>query len=169
MSIVKELERVKRYEIFIRKTDEHPHYQNENQIGSPEAFYDFLIRRVLLDERPHEKFVVLALSKDFRIRGYSIVASGSYDNLVLCPSNIFQFGLSVGASALVLAHNHPSGNPQPSMNDIRATNAFIDAGEILGIPVVDHLIISEDAYYSMAEECNETIFNVEGEPNKNVV
>jgi len=169
MSDVIEMETVKRYEVFIRKTDQHPIYQHERDVINPEIFYDFLIRRVGLDEKPQENFVVMAIDYSHRIKGYAIVAIGDYTNAVLSPSNIFQFAMSVGANAVILAHNHPSGSPEPSKNDISATEAFIEGGRILGIPVLDHLILTDSIYYSMAEECNEVIFNVEGDPNKNVV
>jgi DNA repair protein RadC len=76
---------------------------------------------------------------------------GGLDQTVVEPRDVFREAAIVSASAVVLFHNHPSGDPTPSSDDLRLTDRLIRAGEIMGIEVLDHLILSEQHYYSMVE------------------
>ena len=64
---------------------------------------------------------------------------------------MFKFALLVDARSVILSHNHPSGNPEPSREDVAVTKQLVEAGKVMGIPVHDHLIIAGDGYTSLAE------------------
>lgn len=80
------------------------------------------------------------------------VFEGTLNASVFHPREIFRFAIEESANAIVLAHNHPSGDPKPSQEDIRATKQLIEAGNYVGIKVLDHIIIGDGIFYSLKEE-----------------
>lgn len=99
-----------------------------------------------------EQFYVLLLSRSNKLLGIYEVSKGGFAGTVVDPKIIFIAALKGCASSIILAHNHPSGNLKPSQSDIAITKRLFEAGHLLDIPVVDHLIVSEDGYLSFAEE-----------------
>jgi DNA repair protein RadC len=79
------------------------------------------------------------------------VSIGNGNSASVCSKEILRHALSLSAVALILVHNHPSGDITPSKNDIHSTRSIIDAGKVLGIDVLDHIIIGQDGYTSMME------------------
>jgi DNA repair protein RadC len=102
------------------------------------------IRSVLLDNS-REHFIALYLDGAHQIACYSIVAIGTANQCPIHPREIFQRAILSGAVAVIVAHNHPSGSLTPSHEDIKLTKRLKEAGELLGISVLDHLIISDIA------------------------
>jgi DNA repair protein RadC len=93
------------------------------------------------------------LNKANKVLGYSKISSGGISGTLVDPKLIFQTALKANASSIILAHNHPSGNKQPSDADTRITKKCTGAGTLLDITVLDHLIITpDDLYYSYADE-----------------
>ena len=90
-----------------------------------------------------EAFVVLALNTRKRILGHNLVTVGTLDNCTVHAKEVFRPVIVAAGSAVVLAHNHPSGDPTPSEADIKTTRDLIRAGQLLKIDVVDHLIIGQ--------------------------
>jgi DNA repair protein RadC len=80
-----------------------------------------------------------------------IVAIGSLDTTVVHPREVFREAAAASASAIVLFHNHPSGDPTPSEDDLLLTTRMVSAGEVMGIDVVDHLILADQQYFSLLE------------------
>ena len=76
---------------------------------------------------------------------------GTVNRSVVHPREVFKEAYLLSASSVICIHNHPSGDVTPSMEDIRVTKALIEIGEMNGIPVLDHLVVSDDAYYSFRE------------------
>jgi len=101
--------------------------------------------------RPVEQFVVVLLDTKHRVLRVSIVSVGTLDASVVHPREVFREAIGGGAAAIVLFHNHPSGDPRPSEEDVRLTKRLLAAGQLMGIDVLDHVIISETRYYSMKE------------------
>ena len=99
-----------------------------------------------------EHFYVLLLSRSNKLLGIYEVSKGGFAGTVVDPKIIFIAALKGCASSLILAHNHPSGNLKPSQSDISITKRLIEVGQILDLPVVDHLIVTEDGFLSFAEE-----------------
>lgn len=100
----------------------------------------------------HECFVVLFLNTRRRIRGHHLVSIGTMDSVLVHPRDAFRAAVIGNASAVLFAHNHPSGDPTPSEGDIRVTNEMVRAGQILKIQVLDHVIIGAGRHVSMREQ-----------------
>jgi DNA repair protein RadC len=104
-----------------------------------------------LERARTERFVVVALDARNRpVRRYT-VASGSLSTVAVHPREVFGRAIVGHAAAVILAHNHPSGDQTPSPDDERVTERLAACGRILGIPVLDHLIISRAGYYSFRD------------------
>ena len=91
------------------------------------------------------------LDTKHRVIRIKLVAIGSLDAAVVHPREVFREAAAVSASAIVLFHNHPSGDPTPSDDDLLLTGRMLRAGDIMGIDVIDHLILAEQRYYSLVE------------------
>lgn len=103
-----------------------------------------------------EYFKVLMLNTKIEIIAEETVAIGNLNSTVIHPREIFAKAVKNSSASIILVHNHPSGNPMPSREDINITNRLIEAGNILGIKVLDHLVIGDGVYISLKEEnmCN---------------
>ena len=97
-----------------------------------------------------ECMVVLHLNTRRRIRGHHFVATGTLDTILVHPREVFRTAIAAaGTSALVLMHNHPSGEPTPSEADIKVTRDLIRAGQLLKIEVLDHVIVGNPSHSSL--------------------
>ncbi|XOV91540.1 MAG: RadC family protein [Bacteroidota bacterium] len=99
-----------------------------------------------------EEFKILLLNRANRVLGIFTVSSGGVSSTVVDPKLIFATALAANASAIILAHNHPSGNLKPSHLDIQITRKLVNGGKLLDISIYDHLIITYDGYTSFSEE-----------------
>jgi DNA repair protein RadC len=99
-----------------------------------------------------EEFFVLLLNRSNKVIGWSKVSMGGMNGTVADPKTIFQVALKANASHIVIAHNHPSGNLEPSQADISLTQKMKESGNFLDLPVLDHLILSTESYYSFADD-----------------
>ncbi len=88
-----------------------------------------------------EAFTVMCLNSRNRLIAGGIISSGIVDSTLVHPREVFRKAIAAGASGVILSHNHPSGDPAPSAEDIRITRQLIQAGQIIGINVLDHVII----------------------------
>ena len=114
----------------------------------PKAIFD-LVRHY--GDRQQEHFIIVMLNGAHELMGVNLVTVGLVNRTIVHPREIFSDPIRLRATAIVLAHNHPSGNLEPSPDDIETTLRIRKAGLILGIEVLDHIIFSTDAYLSMAE------------------
>lgn len=112
----------------------------------------FNIMSPILSDLQHEEFWIILLNRANKIIGKKQISSGGVAGTVADPKIIFKFALDSLASALVLCHNHPSGNTQPSEADNQLTKKIKEAGRLLDITVLDHIIVAEKAFYSYADE-----------------
>lgn len=110
------------------------------------------IARDLFHELDREHFIIVGLDAKHRIIGGNLVAIGSLSAAIVHPREVFKFAVAMNAAALILLHNHPSGDPDPSPEDHELTKRLADGGELLGIRVLDHLIMGDDRYYSFADQ-----------------
>ncbi len=99
-----------------------------------------------------ENFFALLLDNRHRILGLRVVSTGSLDSAPVHPREVFSPAIREGAAAVVVAHNHPSGDPSPSAEDRAVTERLRCAGELVGIEVLDHVVVGSDRFYSFAEE-----------------
>ena len=117
------------------------------RLNTPEQLAKYLVPQ--FGSAPVERFGVVLLDTKYRLIRLKIIAIGSLDSTVVHPREVFREATSASAAALVLFHNHPSGDPTPSKDDIDLTSRLVAAGDIMGIEVVDHLILADQRYVSM--------------------
>ena len=98
-----------------------------------------------------EQFGIVMLDTKHRVIRVKVVSVGSLDTAVVHPREVFREAASASASAIVLFHNHPSGDPMPSRDDLVLTTRMVRAGEVMGIDVLDHLILADQRYFSLVE------------------
>lgn len=99
-----------------------------------------------------ESFQVVALDARHRVRGVHTVSIGHLSGAPVHPREVFLEAIERRAHAVVVAHNHPSGDPTPSLEDRRVTDRLREVGELLGVEVLDHLVLGRSSFYSFAEE-----------------
>jgi DNA repair protein RadC len=108
------------------------------------------VMSVLRDE-PSEVFAIICLSTKHRVIAYHEVSRGTLDATLVHPREVFKAALLANAAAIILAHNHPSGDPTPSADDVGLTRRLVDGGTLLGVDVLDHIIVGDGRYYSFKE------------------
>jgi DNA repair protein RadC len=118
-------------------------------VSSHDAFEVF---HPLLSDNTYEEFWIVTLNQSNIIRHTYKVSEGSLAGTVADPKKIFKLALDDHASSVILCHNHPSGNVTPSKKDHEITQKCKSAGQFLDLPVLDHIIVARDNYYSFADE-----------------
>lgn len=115
--------------------------------------------RFITGDDAREQFLAFMLDAKNKLLGWEVVAIGGLTGVDVHPRELFRPAIVAPAAAIVMAHNHPSGDRVPSPEDLELTRRMVRAGEILGIPVVDHVIVGEPLFTSVRERCPE-IFDV---------
>ena len=118
--------------------------ENEKIINSPATLAEFLMPRLRFEQK--EQFMVVLLNMKNHIIANPVISVGSLNSAIVDAREIFKVAINYSAAALIMVHNHPSGDPTPSTEDINVTNKIAEAGNILDIKVLDHLIIGNDKY-----------------------
>ncbi|HET8670668.1 MAG TPA: JAB domain-containing protein [Candidatus Saccharimonadales bacterium] len=115
---------------------------------SPATTEDILSYLNYIRHKRQEYFVCLSLNVDHKVIKRRTVTIGLLDMALAHPREVFAGPLKDRAAAIIVAHNHPSGNPQPSKEDIKTTEQLVAAGQILGLRVQDHIIVASDKVFS---------------------
>lgn len=105
----------------------------------------------LIADAATEHLVVLALDSRNRLIAFKVVAIGGANACAVTPADVFTVVLGAGAVAFVLSHNHPSGSAEPSADDVVLTRRMEQAAQLLGRPMLDHVVIGRDGHFSFAE------------------
>ena len=111
---------------------------------------DLLMEEMMYEKR--ELFMTLNLNSKLQVESKSVISIGNIDSAPVHPREVFGPAIRRGAAAVVVAHNHPSGDPAPSPQDIEVTKRLISASEILGIRLIDHVIVGNGCFTSMKSE-----------------
>jgi DNA repair protein RadC len=119
------------------------------QLTTPRQMAELLLPQY--GSREVEQFGIVMMDTKHRLIRIKILAVGSLDATIVHPREIFREAAAASASAIVLFHNHPSGDPTPSSDDLALTNRLVTAGAIMGIDVLDHMILADQRYYSFLE------------------
>lgn len=90
-----------------------------------------------------ERVVLFLLDNKHRLKGVHLVSIGTINESIVKPREVFRVAIVAGACAIVLAHNHPSGSVSPSVDDYQVTERLVECGKLIGIPLVDHVIVTE--------------------------
>jgi|SRR5659263_364018 len=123
--------------------------EDKQKINSPEDVY----RRIYpkMREQKKELFIELCLDTKNRVIKEETISVGSLNANIVHPREVFKLALAESAAHIIVAHNHPSGDPTPSREDIEITKKLVDTGTIIGITLLDHVIIGDGRHFSMKE------------------
>lgn len=117
-------------------------------IRGPEDLHKFVEP---LKHYAEEHFVSFHLDTKNQVIGYQIVSRGILSSSLVHPREVFKAALIANSHAIIVAHNHPTGSLQPSSEDIETTHSLIKAGRLLGVPVIDHIVVSSNGLQSIRE------------------
>ena len=137
----------------------------EVQISNPkyscseEVAESDIAKNLLKSDR--EKFICMHLNTKNQLISFEVVSTGSLSNSIVHPREVYKSAILANAKSVIFMHNHPSGDPEPSGDDIRITNRLEKAGNILDIEVLDHIIVAQNGFYSFKQN------NLIG--NKNII
>ncbi|MCL6600074.1 MAG: DNA repair protein RadC [Alicyclobacillus macrosporangiidus] len=120
-------------------------YEGSRQVRSAEDAAAIL--RQYIGPADREMFIVLVLSVKQNVNAIHTVSVGILDASVVHPREVFKPAILSNASAVIVGHNHPSGDPEPSPEDVSVTRRLVEAGKILGIDVIDHIVIGDDGKF----------------------
>lgn len=123
--------------------------QKKINIASPQEVSNLFIEKMRYYKK--EFFKVLLLNTKNEIIMIDEVSIGNLNSAIVHPREVFKNAIRKSASSIILVHNHPSGNPKPSSEDVEITKRLIESGRILGIEVLDHLIIGDGDYFSLKQ------------------
>ena len=118
-------------------------------LSCPQDVADFLMPRLRYAAK--EQFVVILLNNKNKVIGTEVVSEGSLSSSIVHPREVYAPAILHHAAAIMVAHNHPSGDPKPSIEDEEVTRQLLRSGKVLGIPMIDHVIIGDGNYYSFLE------------------
>ncbi|WP_103981939.1 RadC family protein [Helcococcus massiliensis] len=123
---------------------------NNMSLTSPDSVANYLFDHFRDSYR--EEFLILILDTKNKIKASKTVSIGSINQTLVHPREVFRFAITNNANSIILSHNHPSGDPSPSHEDILITKRLQEAGKLIGIKVLDHIIIGHDRYISLREK-----------------
>lgn len=125
-------------------------YSKVLSIKSPGSVASAYMEEMRHFKREHTK--LLLLDTKYQVKNESYLSVGTVNTSLMHPREVFSHALKNEAVSIVLLHNHPSGNPQPSPQDIEITQRITEAGSLIGVPLLDHIIIGDGTYVSLKEK-----------------
>ncbi len=120
-------------------------------VNSPADGYGVIQTVLDLNNESVEKFGILNLNTRNKISGIHVISVGTLNSTMVHPREVFKAAMLNNSASIILFHNHPSGDPTPSAEDITLTKRLVEAGKIMGIQVLDHLIVGDGKYCSIRE------------------
>lgn len=106
----------------------------------------------MFDNQVRERFVVFWLNSANVVTGFEVISEGTLNSSVVHTREVFRGAIVQSCANIIIAHNHPSENPEPSREDLNITKKIVEAGKIIDISVFDHIIFAGDSYKSFAED-----------------
>jgi len=135
---------------FSRRILSQSKWFSSRKITSPQDIADIFIP--ILRDDIKEKFIVVCLNSANKIIKHETITIGNLNSSGVHPREVFKIEIDCSSACIILIHNHPSGNPEPSNEDLRITKKIVESGKIMDIPVFDHLIIAGETYTSFVEK-----------------
>lgn len=132
-----------------RRVDSQKKWKYNKKITSPSDVAEIFIP--ILRDEVKEKFLVVCLSSANKIIKYDLITVGHLNASVVHPREIFKTAVENNSASIIVIHNHPSGNTEPSNEDISFTKKLVEAGKMMEIPLFDHIIVAGDTYTSFIE------------------
>lgn len=134
--------------VSVKRLEGYPGRRVEQARDVVEAF-----RRIIPSDDEREHFAAIYLDGKHAVKGWTILTIGTLGSSMVHPRETFRPAILLGAAALVCAHNHPSGDPQPSREDLQITERLRDAGQLIGITLLDHVVLGHgDRFVSFREK-----------------
>ena len=141
----------KRVDIVSIKIVKEKSVKYENRRISTPGDAQYLCRR-FLEDSDREQLIVVSLDTKNQPNTINVASIGSLNSSIVHPREIFKSAILSNANSIIIAHNHPSGNPTPSPQDIQFTKRMEECGEMMGIQLLDHIIVGDSGYISLREE-----------------
>lgn len=116
-------------------------------IKSPDDAFESIKETTGIHEKPNEHFGFLSLSTKNEVIGVHVVFAGSLNASIVHPRDVYQRAILNNAAAIIVFHNHPSTNPKPSNEDITVTKRLIEAGKMIGVQLLDHIIVGDETRF----------------------
>lgn len=145
---------LKKYNVTLVKEDCKRYTAIDRKVNCPSKIADVLTTAMNMDKLAQEIFVLLAFDTQKNLIGLFEVSRGTINETLVHPAEIFKRALVCNAHSIAIAHNHPAGNARPSSEDKQITERIKRCGEMMGIPLIDHVIIGDGQYYSFLEDAN---------------
>ena len=123
---------------------------DQKALKSASIAYEFLCN-IGLQDKASEEFYSLYLNTKNQVIGIEMISRGTLNASLIHPREVFKGALLANANCIMLAHNHPSGNPEPSNADKQVTSILVKAGKLLDVQVLDHIIVGSESYFSFRE------------------
>lgn len=127
------------------------YYHFEKVIKSPQYAYEAAIELAKIDEEAQEVMGLICLNTKNRMTAIHEISRGTLNSSLIHPREVFKVAILHNAAGIILFHNHPSGDPTPSNEDIQVTERIAEAGELMGIELLDHVVIGDGRFASMKE------------------
>ena len=140
---------VRKYSVALVKESAHKYADIPTSLNTPEKVVKYADSVLNFDRLPVENFVLVPVTSKLKPLGVFVVTVGTVDASIVSSRDVFQAALLCNASSIFILHNHPSGDPTPSKEDIEVTDRLKKAGELMNIPLLDHVIVGEKKYYSI--------------------
>jgi DNA repair protein RadC len=134
---------------FKDSSKEYPMLKGQKPITSSKLLFEQF--NGLFKDEVQEKFVVFWLSTVSKVIGFEVIAIGTLNSTVVHPREVFRGAIVASCNSIMIAHNHPSGNPEPSKEDIEISRRIELAGRIINIEVLDSIIFTNNEYFSMRD------------------
>lgn len=125
------------------------YYEGSKAIRSSQDAASIL--REFIGNEDREHLVVMMLSTKNKVNAIHTVSIGSLNASIVHPREVFKAAIVANAASVILGHNHPSGDPNPSREDIAVTKRLADVGNVVGIELLDHVIVGDEKFYSLKE------------------
>ena len=145
---------VRKYSVALVKESAHKYADIPTSLNTPEKVVKYADSVLNFDRLPVENFVLVPVTSKLKPLGVFVVTVGTVDASIVSSRDVFQAALLCNASSIFILHNHPSGDPTPSKEDIEVTDRLKKAGELMRIPLLDHVIVGEKKYYSIVSDIN---------------
>ena len=136
--------------VSIKMVKESSFLYQTRTISSPKNAYEMIKEQ--LEGLDREQFIIVCLNTKNEPTNISVVSVGSLNKAIVHPREVFKTAILSNAASIMAFHNHPSGETTPSQQDIQLTNRLYEAGELLGIKLLDHLIIGDNSFTSLKEK-----------------
>lgn len=139
-----------KYDLFMKKS-----VVRESDVDycvkNPDEAYDFAVNVMKMSEQAQEVFAIISLNSKGDVIGFSEITRGTLNSSLVHPREVFKVAFVQNAASIIAVHNHPSGDPSPSAEDIAVTERLKECGEILDVPLIDHIIVGDCYKYSFKE------------------